>query len=788
MNKILAIFIIICMLCVSMSWTAYAENTKIVKEETTYVYSENGQHTPDLVATDSDNTKEIVPVIGYGDEFGIWIHTKYNDVDDSTKLDIDLTTFKLMLDGGGWKQYKLTMQNHEDTIVQLQFSRTQIYALDEYVDVVQTRFVIETSCDTIEDYEVTLEVRFPFSLLKSKSKSHNLFLDGIGGERVNKFFDFINRLTEKSNGRFMKIFFEKFIRLFQKNSDSNIVPMPLNAESYFCARIGFSSLDGDEGPRKVETRLFFGRNSIFDPRVFRMKITPSDLGRKFNLGYFNSYLTVDESSSEAFYRTFSVDFEPAAELQTTSILREGKISYDFGSSAGTETKISFRALGGALSDIIQSFVIDPLPDYMSFDLTILGERSFKYRSDRSYSVAYLMDSEQEGNLVKLELNDLPEQIDASWGLSINLGAKTASGFVNLDMDKDIGEVALSLYGSDKPFLTLAHFPRSLHLSGFIDIPNLRGDISAFMENDATTTLTIPISYDKWEITGNLKLNGGYGKVSFDLPSGGSNHISVGLDTNNGALFGIELSVVDTTTDVEVLTVSVQGIATDDLRLSFNNEGGQITDFAFNGMITKLIDLIVNVNFQGLNFDISGTWDLGDSSSLLIEVNQPVELNFDNFEAAGFVFDGSISLNPGSYLEMEWVRGDEGHFIIQSHNVEAAADLTFGEKYSSNFYFYVNVVLAPHCVVNFDWEWGQIGHVMVFTNLFEKLDFEVLYNYNPGEGGYQYGLEAHATDVGFTRTLQWDLVNGFRFWWLGDEPLPNNWDVHLLWNYEWYDVL
>ena len=64
----------------------------------------------------------------------------------------------------------------------------------------------------------------------------------------------------------------------------------------------------------------------------------------------------------------------------------------------------------------------------------------------------------------------------------------------------------------------------------------------------------------------------------------------------------------------------------------------------------------------------------------------------------------------------------------------------------------------------------------------------MYNYNPGEGGYQYGLEAHATDVGFTRTLQWDLVNGFRFWWLGDDPLPNNWDVHLLWNYEWRDVL
>ncbi len=776
MKKAAVLIIVLSMLFVSMSLPVSSKNlisaeNKIVKEFCT------------IEESSDKSIIESTPVIGFGNEFGVWIHTKYNGADDSTKLDIDLTTFKLMLDSQGWRQYKLSMQNPDDTIAELQFSKTQIYVEDEFIDVLQTQFRVETSCDTTEDYEISLEVRFPFSAFKAKTKT----TDYLFKDKEIKKNSILNKLMEKNHFRFLKTIYEKLMSFLIRDSDDNLVTAT-NSESYFCLRSGFSSPENDEGPRKVEKRFFFGRNSIFDPRVCRMKITPSELERKYKLEYFNSYLTVDESGGESFFRTFSVEFEPAAELQTTSILREGKISYDFGLSAGTSTKISFRALGGILSDIIQSFVIDQLPDYMSFDLTILGERSFKYRSDRSYSVAYLMDSEQEGNLVKLELNDLPTQIDASWGLSINLGAKTASGFVNLDMDKDIGEVALSLYGSDKPFLTLGHFPRSLHLSGFIDVPNLRGDISASMVNDATTTLNIPISYDKWEITGTLKLNGGYGKVSFDLPSGDSNHISAGLDTNNGALFGIELSVVDTTTDVEVLTVSVQGIATDDLRLSFNNEGGQITDFAFNGRITKLIDLIVNVNFQGLNFDISGTWELGDSGSLLIEVNQPVELNFDNFEAAGFVFDGSISLNPDSYLEMEWVRGDEGHFIIQSHNVEAAVDLTFGEKYSSNFYIYVNVVLAPHCVVNFDWEWGQIGHVMVFTKLFEKLDFEVLYNYNPSEGGYQYGLEAHATDVGFTRTLQWDLVNGFRFWWLGDDPLPNNWDVHLLWNYEWRDVL
>jgi len=138
--------------------------------------------------------------------------------------------------------------------------------------------------------------------------------------------------------------------------------------------------------------------------------------------------------------------------------------------------------------------------------------------------------------------------------------------------------------------------------------------------------------------------------------------------------------------------------------------------------------------------------------------------------------------------MEWVRGDEGYFLIQTHDINAEADVTFGDKYSSNIYFSVSVVLDSHAIVKFEWEWGQIGRVMVFTNLFEELDFEVGYNYDPGYNEYQYGFKAHATDVGFTRTLKWDLENGFRFWWLGDDELPDNWDVQLLWNYEWRDVL
>ena len=108
-------------------------------------------------------TSNITSVVSV-DDFGIWIHTRYNGQEDSQKLEIDLVTFKLMLDGGGWRYYPMHFGLGQST-AGIQFSRTQIYVEDEaepYVDVVQTEFSFETTSDTNEDYEVSLEVRFPF--------------------------------------------------------------------------------------------------------------------------------------------------------------------------------------------------------------------------------------------------------------------------------------------------------------------------------------------------------------------------------------------------------------------------------------------------------------------------------------------------------------------------------------------------------------------------------------------------------------------------------------------------
>ena len=739
----------------------------------------------------SPDTKDQISNNLNNGDFGVWIHTKYNSVPNSIKLDIDLEQFKLMLNSLAWKYYNINFEQQGDTRVGIQFSRTQIYVSgepDPYVNVVQTQFEFTTTCETNKDAEVSLEVRFPFSLLSKVSISQSDQSDSLKSPISQKLAKISLAISERTHSKLFKIISEKLVGIHIQTDENNVntQPVPMNSESYFCIGIGFSSPEGEKLPGKVLTRFFSGRDKLLDPQVLRMNIAP-DIDGKSSLTFFNSYLTVDESGNEGFYRTFSIGFEPAVELQITSILRELKIHYDFGLGAGVSTRISLQALGGALSDIVQHFILDPLPEHMSFDLTVFGERSFKYEADRQYSVTYTVDSKQDdGNLIKLDLKNLPTTMTVEWGLNINLRGKTASGLIDLSMSSDIGEVSLSLYGSTTPFIRVTNIPKSIRLEGFIDVPNLNGYVTASKVSDATTTISVPLKFDKWLITGNLKIYNGYGQVSFNLPGSDGSLVSVGLDTSNNALLGLDVTVVDTQTSNQVLFVSVDAIATQNFLLSFNSSGGAVSNFKFSGKIIKLTNIIVNVNYQGFNFGISGTWTLGETGSFLIEASKIVDLKLDNIDAGGFIIDGSLHVNPGGYVKVEWQRGETGYFIFSTHGIFAEASVTFGDKYSSNVYFNGKVTLASGATVKFDWDWSSTGHFMVFCNLFEELDVEAYINYGQDQHEYQYGFKAHATDVMFTRTVQWD-VNGLRFWWLGDKPIPGEWDVKILWNYNWHNI-
>jgi hypothetical protein len=717
----------------------------------------------------------------FSNNFGVWIYTNYNGQEDSKKLDIDIITFKLMLESGNWGYYSMDFGLGQST-AGIQFSRTQIYVeneLDPFIDVIQTHFSFETTSDTTSDYEVSLEVRFPFSLIEKKSKTHS-FIE----------ISLVNFIKNLKNDFFKNIFEKICYRNILQTNNSDL--LNLDSESYFCVRIGFASPDGDQGPHRVESRFFFGRNSIWDPKIFRMKITPYDLGGDYKLSYFNSYLTVSDSGGEAFYRVFSIDFEPAAELQITSIPRNAKISYSFGNSAGTSTKISLLAEGGFLSNIIQSFLIDPLPAYMAFDLTVLGERSFKYESDKEYSVTYMMDSIEEGELVKLELEDLPRKITAEWGLKVVLLSMSISSFINLDMSSDLSRVAVSLFDSDSPFMEVVNFPEKLDLSAFLDVPNLNGYITGNKFSDGTTIINVPIRWDKWEITGTLHFNNGYGYTSFNLPDSSSNHVYVGLDTNGDSLFGLGISIVDTSVPKQVLYIGVDAVATDDFGISFDYVSASIENFDLFGEITELVDFIVSIDFSGINLDFSSSWTVGMGGSFELEVNEDLIIDLSQLELGDSTIDGAIGFFEGGSINVEWERGQSGYFEISTEgfSFNPEIDLSIIDKNSNEIFLESHIVLNPNCIISFDWGWGQTGHFTVFTNnLIEDLFIDVGYNYDSNYDEYKYGFKLEATDVSIIRTIQWDTEDGHipRFWVLGDDPLPGNWDVWLLWNYEWYEV-
>ena len=708
--------------------------------------------------------------INIDNEYGIWIYTIFNGLSDEIKLDIDLVTFKLMIDGGGWKYYKLSLEEINDSSAGLQFVRTKIFLEEEeiFVDVVQTQFTFETSCNTYKDFEVSLEIRFPFSLLKSKIKSNNFFN-----------FPFIRYNNNCLN------FIKSKIELYSKQT-------PILSESYFHIRIGYSSPGNNEGPNRVETRFFFGRNSILEPRVFRLKILPYDLGREYKLSYFNSYLTIDETGVENFYRTFSVDFEPAVELQITNIPGNGKIRYDFGNSGGVSTKISFKAQGGSLSNIIQSFIIDPLPEYMSFDLTILGERSFKYESEKKYSVKYIMESIEEGNLISLELDELPESITAEWGLKLFLLPLSGSGFIDLDMSSDLGSMALSLADSEKPFIEINNFPQKLRVDGFIDVPNLQGSIQASKYLGQKTIINIPLIFDKWEIIGTIYINNGYGAASFNLPDSNSDHVSLGFDTNNDPLLGLGLTVNDLDQNQQVLYIAVDAIATDDLFLSFDYISSEINNLQWSGRITELIDLEISIDYQGIGFNLATSWIVGVQGLFVFEINKEISIDLNQIDLGEIELDGKIGIYPGTILEVEWERGKIGYINIQTDGIELSPEieLNFLDKNSNEVFLFCSIIMNPNCILKFDWEWGETGHFTIFTNdIIEDVYIEIGYNYDQNLDEFKYGFKITGSDINVIRTIQWDTENGIipRIWILGDDPIPGNWDVWLLWQYEWYEV-
>lgn len=732
----------------------------------------------------TDSIKVLYLKIGRED-FGVWVNTKYDNGETiSTPLQLGMTDFATMLNTGQTKQFSVPIQNKDDTNIDLRFVRTKI--LNNTEKVIETKCNILTTCDTSKQYEISVEVRFPFVLLEGE----------------------------------------------QPLEDNN---------PYFSTKIGYISKTGQGGSNRVNTTFYVGRDNISDPRVFRLSIKPQDIGSGSKLTFFTTYLTVDRTGNELFQRTYSIDFEPATELTITSIPREAEISYEFGKSAGVLTKISLRAEGGILDDIIQSFTLDPLPSYMVFDLTIIGSREFLYQSDRPYNISYSLDSIQNGKLVSFMVVNLPERILASWGLTLGaIGDLAASSFAELDMSREVKRLALSFFGNDRPFISLENFPKKLRFENAIDLYNGSGNITLKRGLDESRTLNVSIQHKdmivaksfelknnivhmKWKVdlvngtgflnitrdsesimiittiiqyknwtftktvdlcnshldlswdinrqqrtgqvilardtgTGNpslsfsiahegwiladtLEFKNNYLKLFWQLPTSTNPHVELGLITAGGQMFHNSISLLDN--GLELFHIGF-GIQTDDRYvLSWDYVNGQITNFQWTGRLFKLTDVTIRVNLAGEVFTVSADLDVGQSGSIELQFNKAVAVTFVNAASQTFKLHGAVSLDATRRLQLSWQLGDSGQFTIY----------TFGQPLGNQF----------NLEVGFDPQHS---------------------------GSYKYGFKLIGQHfVQITRTIQWYSINGslVRIWILGDQPLPGDWTLQVLWKGQWYPV-
>ncbi len=732
----------------------------------------------------SDSIKLLYLKIGRED-FGVWVNTKYDGGETiSTPLELGMNDFASMLNTGETKQFSVPIQNKDDTHINLRFIRTKI--LNNTEKVVETKCNIITTCDTSKEYEISIEVRFPFVLLD-------------GGQP------------------------------FEDNNP------------YFSTKIGYQSWTGQGGSNQINTTFYVGRDNISDPRVFRLSILPENIESGSKLTFFTTYLTVDDTGNEIFQRTYSIDFEPATELTITSIPREAKISYEFGESAGVQTKISLRAQGGIFDDIIQSFTLDPLPSYMVFDLTVIGLREFLYECDRSYNISYSLDSIQNGNLVTFMVMDLPERIHASWGLSLGtLGDLAASSFAELDMSHEVKRLTLSFFGNDHPFISLENFPKKLRFENAVNLFNGTGNITLKRDLNETRTLSIciehkdmmvmksfelknnlvqmrwkidlvngtgfvnvsrdsestmtmttemeyknwtfaktvelcnrnlelswdinrqqrtgqvilsrdigigyptlsfSIAHEGWTLADTLEFKNNYLEVFWQLPTSTNTHVELGLITAGGEMFHNTISLIDN--GLELFHIGL-GIKTDDhYIISWDYINGHITNFQWSGKLSRLTDVEIRVNLAGEVFTVSADINVGESGSIELQFNKVVAVTFANTASQTFKIQGAVSLNATSRLHLGWELGDSGYFTI----------FTFGQPLGDQFNL-------------------EVGYDPQHT------------------GNYQYGFRLMGQHfIQITRTIQWYSENGnlVRIWILGDQAIPGDWTLQVLWNSQWYPV-
>lgn len=474
MKKLLVVFIVVFMLCVSMSGIAISEiavsdseeefisgSYKTVKRSDTdpdalehfqsavddYLKMDENSFTP----YEMPEAQVDLPWIGVtgmrGDFVSWWVRLKYNGQSFAQELEISPQDLKDRFLEYPYYDVRLYFNVDEDDADDVEV-RVGFY-WKRYFDPdgndprgLEFKFIVtQTStgnpgggiADPYGDLEVWSEISLNIGLVRNTPKNKAVpYTVNSFGLKLRTILEKLLSFREGARFTPLKNILERILSNSQKVVASNEPledPQPLDADDdWLSMGAGYRSPAGSKIPQTVTKKYWFARDSIFSPTIFQHEFDPDGSDPIELLYGFQAY---ESGHDEPDYNiTFSIGYEPAVYLRTMFIPLEGYVRYYFLPKSRTydETTITFSAdiLEGIGENLQLQLIFDEIDSslaysgrWFSFDFNIFD--GFEYRASNRFTVSFQVVTSLLSE--KIKFRGIPTSVDfhrREWSISFDI--------------------------------------------------------------------------------------------------------------------------------------------------------------------------------------------------------------------------------------------------------------------------------------------------------------------------------------------------------------------------------
>lgn len=245
------------------------------------------------------------------------------------------------------------------------------------------------------------------------------------------------------------------------------------------------------------------------------------------------------------------------------------------------------------------------------------------------------------------------------------------------------DLGIPIASNDEPLVRITDIPARSGIDGKLYWNRLQGSILLTRNSDGPPDpIHVQLSYGEYDVQDTLQIRNGYIESSFRLAESGY----FSLDTSKEILSNT-LSLYNTETG-NGLQLSVESVSADDFKVDWNLAGGldelSFDDIKFHGLIDRIKNLVLMLDYQGKSTSLSLDWDLGQEGTFQLAVDQEEDLVIDFSEfglnSSTIYFDGGLTLSELIQVDMSWKwkqgEGSEngavnpGFFSVNKFNDEA----------------------------------------------------------------------------------------------------------------------